>query len=97
MTYRLRQYYNPDASLDGFTVVVYHLNQADRWTSRALPPRTAVRPILNLSGLLSPAERNYWPTELEVACLVWAVRTTRHFIEDCRSPVVIYTGHSATC
>ncbi|KXG45644.1 uncharacterized protein PGRI_034110 [Penicillium griseofulvum] len=43
------------------------------------------------------AERNYWPTELEVACLVWAVRKTRHLIEDCRTPVVIYTDHSATC
>ncbi|KAJ5185456.1 hypothetical protein N7472_010296 [Penicillium cf. griseofulvum] len=73
------------------------LDQTEKWVAATPPPRTAVKPILFLSRLLSPAEKNYWPTELEVACLVWAVRKTRHLIEDCQSAVVIYTDHSATC
>ena len=58
--------------------------------------RTNIRPIMFLSRLLTDAERNYWPTELEVAGLVWAVRKIRHLIESSKSSVVVYTDHSAT-
>ncbi len=33
-------------------------------------PMTAVQPIMFLSKMLNQAERNYWPTELEVAGIV---------------------------
>lgn len=59
------------------------------------PPSTLVEPIMFLSRLLTSAEEKYWPTELEVACLVWAVRKVRHMVEG--SPhTVIYTDHSAS-
>ena len=58
-----------------------------------MPPRTLV---MFLSRLLTDAERNYWPTELEVAGLVWAVRKIRHLIESSKAKVVVYTDHSAT-
>ena len=63
------------------------------YTSRG---RKKIRPIMFLSRLLTTAERNYWPTELEVACLVWTVRKIRHLIESSKSKVIVFTDHSAT-
>ena len=58
--------------------------------------RNDVQPIMFLSKILNAAERNYWPTELEVAGLVWVVRKTRHLINSSRKPpTIIYTDYSA--
>lgn len=55
-----------------------------------------MQPILFLSRLLTDAETRYWPTELEIAGLVWVVKKIRHMIEATRSPTtIIYTDHSA--
>lgn len=59
-------------------------------------PRHKVEPILFLSKLLTPAERNYWPTEMETAGLVWVVRKTRHLIESASRSTIVFTDHSAT-
>jgi hypothetical protein len=53
------------------------------------------RPICYLSKRLNKHERNYWPTELEVAGLVWTVRKVRHLIDDA-AQVVVFTDHQAT-
>ncbi|KAJ6096625.1 hypothetical protein N7486_007371 [Penicillium sp. IBT 16267x] len=45
------------------------------------PPITATEPILFLSRLLTDAEKDYWATELEVSCIVWAIRKLRRMIE----------------
>jgi hypothetical protein len=58
--------------------------------------RNKIQPILFLSKLLSVAERNYWPTELEVACLCWAVRRVRHLLEAAETPTIVVTDHAAT-
>lgn len=48
-----------------------------------------------LSKCLNGAEKKYWPTELEVAGVVWVVKKTRHLIELLlKPPVVIYTDYS---
>lgn len=58
-----------DASKDrGFGVMVYQSKD-----EKNPPTSTSIRPILFLSKLLTPAESRYWPTKLEVACLVWAI------------------------
>ncbi|CAP85697.1 hypothetical protein EN45_058060 [Penicillium chrysogenum] len=47
---------------------------------------------------LTPAEKHYWATELEISCLVWVVRKIRHMVEaapDDLTPVA-YTDHIAT-
>jgi hypothetical protein len=56
---------------------------------------TLERPICFLSKRLNRHERNYWPTELEVAGLVWRVRKIRHLVDD-SSEVVVFTDHQAT-
>jgi hypothetical protein len=56
---------------------------------------TLERPICFLSKRLNRHEMNYWPTELEVAGLVWTVRKVRHLVDDA-SQVVVFTDHQAT-
>lgn len=47
---------------------------------------TMVRPLLFLSRMLSPVEIRYWPTELEVAYLIWTVKKAKHLIEASNRP-----------
>lgn len=57
-------------------------------------PERSIQPILFLSKRLSPAERNYWPTELEMSGVVWLVKKTRHIIAAAPK-CYIFTDHSA--
>ena len=75
----------------GFAAIVYHVKKDAVEGFN----RTDVQPILFLSKMLNQAEANYWPTELEVAGLVWVVRKVRHMIESTKKPTIIYTDHSA--
>ena len=76
----------------GFAAMIYHVVGDPEEGF----PRTNVQPILFLSKLLNGAEKNYWPTELEVAGIVWVVKKIRHMIESTRSPpAIIYSDHSA--
>ena len=79
----------------GFAAMVYHVKE-DSNKDLARPfPRTDVQPIMFLSKMLNSAEGNYWPTELEVAGIVWVVRKIRHLVEASKGLTVIYTDHSA--
>jgi hypothetical protein len=84
----------------GFGGMVYHvegdLGFMKPHEKMVPPPRTKVRPILFLSRILNVHERNYWPTELEVACLVWILRKVRHIVEASREAVIVWTDHAAT-
>jgi hypothetical protein len=53
------------------------------------------RPICFLSKRLNRHEKNYWPTELEVAGLVWTIRKVRHLVDDA-AQVIVFTDHQAT-
>ena len=83
-----------DASKEfGFGIIIFHVKEGtpiDRW-----PQRTSVQPIIFLSRLLLLAEQNYWPTKLEIAGFVWAIKKVKHMIESSLHPVVIQTDHSA--
>ncbi|KAI0999621.1 hypothetical protein K3495_g8578 [Podosphaera aphanis] len=48
-----------------------------------------------LSRLLNKAEQNYWPTEMEMAAMVWVVRKCRHLIGSAKVPTIIYTDHGS--
>ena len=70
--------------------------EADSSTESTAVPRTKVQLILFLSKLLNTAERNYWPTELKVAGIVWVIKRVRHMIESTKvPPIIVYTDHSA--
>ena len=59
----------------GHGAIVYHMhsNYAHNNTSKP-PPRNRIKPIMFLSRRLTQAEKNYWPTELEVSCMVWVIK-----------------------
>ena len=92
-------YIDVDASKErGFGIMVYHVKPKDgqEVIVTSIPPkRTDVEPIMFLSKVLSPAESRYWPTELEMASLVWSVRKLRLMVMSSQHPVVIYTDHAA--
>ncbi|KAF2971329.1 hypothetical protein GQX73_g2213 [Xylaria multiplex] len=71
---------SPDTSNTGTTLTTY-------------PPRTAIQPIAFLSCTLKPAEKEYWPTKMEVLGFVWALRKTRHWINVAQAGVYIFTDH----
>ena len=52
--------------------MVYHVKEGYDFgpgSTKAIP-RTSVQPILFLSKLFNQAEKNYWPTELEIAGII---------------------------
>lgn len=73
----------------GFGVIVFHTASGkaipeERWLSANI-----IQPILFFSKLLASAEKNYWPTELEIASFVWVMKKVRHIIESFKSNVII--------
>lgn len=86
-------YIDVDASKRrGFGVVIYHLKPGADPNN---PKRGEIEPIMFLSRMLTSAEERYWPTELEMAGLVWVVRRARHLIEASKHVTVIFTDHAA--
>ena len=88
-------YIDIDASKKyGIGVMVYHVKEDPQGNSF---PRADVQPILFLSKLLNPAEARYWPTELEVAGLIWTLKKIPHLLVQVpMKKVIIFTDHSAT-
>ena len=86
-------YADMDASKEfGFGAHVYHMKESHGLTSG----QKNVESILFLSKALANTETRYWPTELEVAGLVWLVRKICHMLESAEKPTIVYTDHSAT-
>ena len=61
----------------GFGVTVYHVKGEPGLHFS----KKDIEPILSLSKVLNNADKGYWLTELEVACLIWTVKKIRHMIE----------------
>lgn len=86
-------YIDIDASKQrGFGAMIYHLKSGADPTK---PRRTDIEPILFLSRLLNAAESRYWPTELEMAGLVWVIKRVRHMVEASSESTVVFTDHAA--
>ena len=89
-----RIYVDLDASKErGFGVHVYHVKGNPEVNDFN---KSDMMSILFLSKSLNGAEQRYWPTELEVAGLVWTIRKIRHLIDGSPLPTIVYTDHSAT-
>lgn len=88
-------YFDLDGSKKyGFGVMVYHVKGDPQGSDF---PRTDIQPILFLSKMLNPAELRYWPTELEVAALVWTLKKIPHMLgQRSGKKIIIFTDHSAT-
>ena len=107
-----RLYADVDASKAfGIGAVVYHVkddasdpatadcsnnSEGPAATKPAYLKKSSIEPIMFLSRRLSSAEHQYWPTELEIAGLVWVLRKIRHMVESSKLPVRIFTDHGAS-
>jgi hypothetical protein len=88
--YDLPFYWYIDGSKEwGYGIAVYQDNPASKAEGRLKQA-----PVMFLSRELKPAEKNYWPTELEAGALVWAVKKLIHIVEG--SKVIAYTDHKAS-
>jgi hypothetical protein len=86
-----------DGSLErGFGVVAFHLKPGATWQPKKAIPASDIEPVLFLSRCLTKAELHYGPSELEVACLVWACKRMRTMLHSCQQPIVVLTDHDAT-
>ena len=85
---KLVLYIDVDASKEfGISARIYYCIDNENQISQ--------KPIMFLSRLLTDAETRYWPTEMEIAAIVWVVKKVRHLIEASAHPTVIYTDYSA--
>src|SRR6266511_3884263 len=97
---RRRLYIDIDTSKEwGYGIMIYYIKEneiADGPLDHTVANNHyKIQPILFLSKLLTGAESRYWPTELEVVCLVWTVRKIRYLILGFTSLTIVYTDHSA--
>ena len=75
--------------------MLFHVRDGSDSTIERIHPGD-VEPILFLSRECTGVEKRYGSTEMEVACLVWAVRKLRLEISSSVKPVIVLTDHSAT-
>ena len=87
-------YIDVDTSKRGIGVMAFH-TIGDPTDDKEVHMQMKIQPILFLSRTLTSAETRYWPTELEVAGVIWAVAKLRHLINSSTRPTIIYTDHSA--
>ena len=86
--YNKRVYVFIDASKElGYGVAVYQSIDEDDVPLK----KTSLRPILFLSRPLSQTEKGYWPTDMELSCLVWAVHKLKMYIEQ--TDTTVFTDH----
>lgn len=86
-----------DGSLErGFGVMLFHVKHGYTWKEGDTIPANQVQPIMFLSKCLTSAETRYGPSELEVACLAWAVKRLHTIIHSANKTVIVLTDHSAT-
>ena len=88
-------YINVDTSKRGIRVIAFHMISDPTDNDKQAHIQTKIQPILFLSRTLTSTETRYWPTELEVTGVVWAVAKLRHLINSSTRPTIIYTDHSA--
>lgn len=69
--------------------------ESDVLPKRMWPSNTSMQPILSLSRVLTVVKKNYWPTKLEIAGLVWVIKKLRHLVESSRASVIIQTDYAA--
>ena len=87
---------NPDASAQrGFGAMLFHLADGADHNAKRLNVQD-VCPVWFLSRHLKGREKRYYPTELEIACVVWTTRTMRPMLQSCTLPSIVLTDHSAS-
>lgn len=76
-----------------FEVIIFYMAanktfSEERWSFTIL-----VQPFFFLSRLLTPAKKNYWPIELEIAGFVWIIKKIRHINKSSKAKIIIQTDY----
>ena len=66
--------------------------QIDRELRGQYPLRSQIKPVIFLSRVLKDTEIRYWPTELELASIIWVLTKIR-FIVETAPKIIIYTNY----
>ncbi|KAF4468131.1 Ribonuclease H [Fusarium albosuccineum] len=86
-----------DGSLErGFGAVLFLAKESYVWKEGTHILANVMRPIAFVSKTLTRAETHYGPTELEVACLLWAVRRLKAHVGSSEGSLTMFTDHPAT-
>ena len=76
-----------------FGTVLYHIKGDPAESTSIIKPN--IEPIMFLSKGISAAELKYWPTELEVADIVWTICKVRHLVNSRKYASIVYTDHAS--
>lgn len=69
--------------------MIFHTTVDETLPNKRWPSSSSIQPILFLFRLLTTAEKNYWPTKLEIAGFVWVIKKVRHLFESPHAKVII--------
>ena len=76
-----------------FDIIIFHVKK--QWNNlKILSSKNLIKLIMFFSRFFNKIERNYWLTELEIACLVWIFWKICYLIEASKYNIIIYTNHS---
>ncbi|KAN0080859.1 retrovirus-related Pol poly protein from transposon gypsy, partial [Elaphomyces granulatus] len=76
--------------------MLFHLKDGYTWSPGSPIPSTAIDPVMFLSRCLTKAELSYGPSELEVACLVWACKRLRTLLHSNRARLITSLNTTST-
>ena len=73
--------------------MIYHIK--DEVKLEEYLSKRDIEPIMFLSRLLTSTETRYWPTEFELAGLIWIIHKIKHLIETSKNVIIFYTDYGA--
>ena len=78
----------------GFGTMVYHFQIT--YINPENPKRSDIEHIMFFNRIINDVEIKYWPTEFEMAGLIWVVWKIRHMIKTTKTEkiTVIFTDHA---
>ena len=79
----------------GFRAIVFYTYPNKELLKGKWSSKSSLQPILFLSRLFTLAEKNYWPTKLEIVGFVWVIQKVWHIVKLSRVKVIIQTDHTA--
>jgi hypothetical protein len=78
-----------------FETFFYHVKSDPNPARAADISKKNIQPILFFSKTLTNAEKHYWPTELEMTGIIWAIKKMRNIIKSSTKSIIFYINHSA--
>lgn len=75
--------------------MVFHTFTNENLLQGCWPSSSLVKALFFFFRLLTFTEKNYWPTELEIAGFVWVNIKVRNLIQSFRARVIIQTNQLA--